>query len=419
MKKIIYVFFACIVTFCVTSYENTFAESSSIVETRNKVSITNISQAPYSNIVNIISQFSDGQTSGSGFFINDHIIVTAAHCVYDADKKEYAKSVSVYVPTKNNTWGGPYKIDQIEVNPRYVSWTVDNIDLSGSLTQDYAALILNAPLDKDVYPNYWVNFFLSNQSLTVGEDLNLAGVLPKGNGREMYQLTGNLLRSNNQTMIYNLETGPGLSGAPVYRAEKGGIYEVLGIHNAAYGPNNENGGVKINEKVYNWYMGIVDKKYQPSILDGGYAICPLSSSDKALTVPNNESSEHVYQYTYADSPNWENYQYWTIVHVGNGKYKITNNKSGKVLEVARGDMAKETPIIQFPYTGQDEQLWRISLVRTISDGWLKQYECVITNVKTGQVLDISDNSTSNYTEAIQYPYHGGNNQRFKLIRKWA
>ena len=90
-----------------------------------------------------------------------------------------------------------------------------------------------------------------------------------------------------------------------------------------------------------------------------------------------------------------------------------------MLEVARGDMAQETPIIQFPYTGGDEQLWRISLVRTISDGWLKEYECVITNVKTGQVLDMTGSSTSNYTEAIQFPYHGGNNQRFKLTRKWA
>ena len=205
------------------------------------------------------------------------------------------------------------------------------------------------------------------------------------------------------------------------KADSEDIYSTLEnkILPTYYDRNKENGAVRITDEVYNWYTNIMNKKNQPSILNGGYIISPLSASDKALRVPNSESSEHVYQATYTNSENWADYQFWTIQHVQDGKYKITNNKSGKVLEVARGDMAQETPIIQFPYTGGDEQLWRISLVRTISDGWLKEYECVITNVKTGQVLDMTGSSTSNYTEAIQFPYHGGNNQRFKLTRKWA
>ena len=423
MKRF-FLMFVCIFALIIGSgNEKVSAEGSSIVGTDDRVPISDISKAPYNSMVNIIAEFSYGQTSGTGFFISDHVVATAAHCVYDADRKEYAKSVSIYVPTKNNTWGGPYKIDKIEINPRYISWVVGDLDLSGSLTDDYAALILNAPLSKDLYPDYWKNFRLYKEgTLTDGMSLNLAGVLPK-NGRTVYMGTGKLLRSNQFVMIYDMDSEGGMSGGPVYKESTNKIgawnYDVYGIHNAVYDRNKENGAVRITDEVYNWYTNIMNKKNQPSILNGGYIISPLSASDKALRVPNSESSEHVYQATYTNSENWADYQFWTIQHVQDGKYKITNNKSGKVLEVARGDMAQETPIIQFPYTGEDEQLWRISLVRTISDGWLKEYECVITNVKTGQVLDMTGSSTSNYTEAIQFPYHGGNNQRFKLTRKWA
>ena len=423
MKKYISVVFSFILAFCIFSGNNlkVFAANTSIIGTDDRVPISNISQQPYASVVNIVAEFSSGPTSSTGFFISDDVVVTAAHCVYDVDRKEYAKSIFIYVPTKDNTWGGPYKIDRIKVSERYMNWTVDGQDLSGSLTEDYAALILNAPLDKEKHPNYWTSFKLTE--LTNGIGLNLIGVLPRDNGRTMYHGTGNLLRSNEFVMTYDIDSEHGTSGGPVYKKSIHGTaiqnYNVYGIHNAVYDRNVANGGVRINEEVHNWYIELMHKKYHPTILDGGYVISPLSASDKALVVPNNESSEHIYQYTYTDSSNWSDYQYWTITHVKDGKYKIVNNRSGKVLQVARGDMAKETPIIQFPYTGETEQLWRIFIVQTISDGWLKEYECVITNVKTGQVLDMVNSSTGNYTEVIQFPYHGGNNQRFKLTRKWA
>ena len=190
MKRF-FLLFVCIFALIIGSgNEKVSAEGSSIVGTDDRVPISDISKAPYNSMVNIISEFSYGQASGTGFFISDHVVATAAHCVYDADRKEYAKSVSIYVPTKNNTWGGPYKIDKIEINPRYISWVVGDLDLSGSLTDDYAALILNAPLSKDLYPDYWKNFRLYKEgTLTDGMSLNLAGVITK-NGRTVYMGTG-------------------------------------------------------------------------------------------------------------------------------------------------------------------------------------------------------------------------------------
>lgn len=196
-------------------------------------------------------------------------------------------------------------------------------------------------------------------------------------------------------------------------------YSVYAIHNAVYDRNIKNGGVRITDEVAKWYTGIMNRKNQPSIINGGYSISPLSAPDKALTVLNNESSGHVYQQTYTSSSNWSDYQYWTITHVRNGQYKIINNRSGKALQVARGDTKIETPIIQFPYVNEEEQLWKISIVKQLTDGDFKTYECVFTNVKTGQVMDMAGSSKNNHTEAIQFPYHGGNNQRFILNRKWS
>ena len=424
MKKISILFFGMLVCICIlnATHLRGFAQTS-IIGNDDRIPVVNISQEPYSSIVNIVSEFSYGTTSGTGFFISEYVVATAAHCVYDAEKKEYAKSVSIYVPTRNNAWGGPYKIDKVQVNPTYISWIINGQNYSGNLYDDYAALILNAPLHKEMYPNYWTSFKLYKQNtLNNGLELNLTGVLPRNNGRTMYTGAGNLLNSNEFVTLYNMDSEGGMSGAPVYKKSIHGTgiwnYNVYAIHNAVYTRNVENGGIRITNDVYKWYTDIIGKKDLPTIINGGYTISPLSASDKVLTVPNRESSEHVYQYTYANSSNWGDYQYWTIAYVGNGQYKIINNHSGKALQVARGDSTKGTPIIQFPYTGEKEQHWRISIVKQLSDSYFKKYECVFTNVKTGQVLDITNSSQNNYEEAIQFPYHGEKNQRFILNRKW-
>ncbi|MFF9542567.1 alpha-L-fucosidase [Streptomyces albidoflavus] len=88
-----------------------------------------------------------------------------------------------------------------------------------------------------------------------------------------------------------------------------------------------------------------------------------------------------------------------------GVYRLVNRHSGKVLEVADASGADGAAIIQWPWTGGDNQRWRLL---TSGDGSVR-----LVNVRSGKVLDSPGGSAAG-AGLIQWSDQSADNQRWLL-----
>jgi hypothetical protein len=71
-------------------------------------------------------------------------------------------------------------------------------------------------------------------------------------------------------------------------------------------------------------------------------------------------------------------------------------------------MDKAVAIQQFPRNEGSSQLWGI-----VPDDTGFNF---IVNLKSGLVLDVADNSLKNYATVWQFPFNGGDSQRWQLLK---
>ena len=150
-------------------------------------------------------------------------------------------------------------------------------------------------------------------------------------------------------------------------------------------------------------MGIVSPKTTlvKTSLEGTYYIT-AKHSGKVLTVENGNSETVVKQQEKTDSA----YQQWTLTEVSRGGYKITNQATGLVMDVAQGATKDGAKMIQYKDVGSTNQQWRLI---ANSDG---SYD--IVSVRSGKHLDIEGASQENGANLIQWTSNGGANQKFVL-----
>ncbi|MDD7942028.1 RICIN domain-containing protein [Actinomycetospora lutea] len=80
--------------------------------------------------------------------------------------------------------------------------------------------------------------------------------------------------------------------------------------------------------------------------------------------------------------------------------------SRQVLDVRGESLAAGAEIIQWPYHGGDNQQFRLE---ALGDGHVR----IVAN-HSGKVLDVTGGSTASGAAVIQWDWHGGDNQRFRL-----
>lgn len=85
-----------------------------------------------------------------------------------------------------------------------------------------------------------------------------------------------------------------------------------------------------------------------------------------------------------------------------GIYRIRNVNSGKLLTADWND----SRIYQWSDNGASQQLWR---AEQTEDGY------IFVSVATGKVMDMNGANIDEGTDLCQYGYHGGANQRFKIV----
>ena len=177
---------------------------------------------------------------GSGFVVGDHVIATAAHCVYDYGKAE--KITKILLFDKN----GKVTLEATPVESHvpyyYAKQGLETYDYALISVKedlsDYACFDLGVPLDSfnnsnsvvtvTGFPGKWGK---PGEEVTVNTDTQ----------HMMYSGNGLVCGGNDSLMYYTTDTSGGNSGGPVYITESipghNTYYTVVAIH--AYRPHND------------------------------------------------------------------------------------------------------------------------------------------------------------------------------------
>jgi hypothetical protein len=93
--------------------------------------------------------------------------------------------------------------------------------------------------------------------------------------------------------------------------------------------------------------------------------------------------------------------------LGSGYFSIINRNSGKALDVNGGSTNAGTGIIQWDYSGGNNQQWQLT---DIGFGYYK-----IINRNSNQSLDVNGGATWNGGNIIQWYWNNGSNQQWQIV----
>lgn len=174
---------------------------------------------------------------------------------------------------------------------------------------------------------------------------------------------------------------------------------------------NSSGNTKIANRWYPALTSVLRGSTPPPpppsgggvVANGTYRITPRHSTNKALDVNNHGVADgtNVLQWTYSGGNN----QRWTLSHLGNNVYRITGVESGKALEVASTSTANGTNVDIRTYNGGANQRWTLSAT---SGGFFR----LSPVSSSGSALDVNGASTADGANVQQWTWTGGNNQQW-------
>lgn len=175
---------------------------------------------------------------GTGFIVDDHLIATAAHCVYGVDNKSFIKDLKVNIYDENCT-----KILKT-ITPKEVHMPL-YYSFKGDKRYDYALLYVEEDLSK--YGEFSLSmpmdsFMTSGATVTVSGFPAETASNPSASCKKRYKADGEIvnIETNDQDyrIKYSTATSGGDSGGPVYTTQTfdGETYHtVVGIHSTSDG----------------------------------------------------------------------------------------------------------------------------------------------------------------------------------------
>ena len=219
------------------------AEAASAIEviigTDDRIQVTNTTRDPWRRICLLRITFPNGQVfRGTGFFIGARTLVTAGHCVYLQSQGGWARKIEVS-PGANGT-ARPYGT-AVSTTFRSVRGWVN----SKKPECDYGCIVVppNAFNGRNMGKFGFAAF--DGQQL-LAKPAVLSGY-PGDKPSEMWGMKRRLKTVTAKTLIYDIDTVGGQSGAPVY-IKRNGARIVVGIHN--YGNLAGNSATRVTPTVY-------------------------------------------------------------------------------------------------------------------------------------------------------------------------
>ena len=211
-----------------------------ILGTDDRVRVSATTNVPWRRVCALRISFPSGSTyRGTGFLIGPRAVATAGHCVFLHDQGGWARQVEV-IPGANGT-ARPYR-QSVSTSLRSVAGWVNN----KKPESDYGCVVLppGAFGGRSLGSFGCANF---DAAKIVAQPAVLGGFPGDKPFAELWGMSRVIKSVTSKTLIYDIDTMGGQSGAPVYVMRAGQRY-VVGIHN--YGQATGNSATRVTEPVY-------------------------------------------------------------------------------------------------------------------------------------------------------------------------
>ena len=200
----------------------------------------NTTAEPLRRICELRITFPNGRTfKGTGFFIGRRTLATAGHCVYMHSQGGWARKVEV-IPAANGTYR-PYGT-AVSTSFRSVKGWVN----SKKPEHDYGCIVLPAGAFGGRNLG-WFGLAAPTPAKILGKQVWLHGY-PGDKPSENWGMRRAIKTITAKTLIYEIDTVGGQSGAPVYLDMGTKKNRVIGIHN--YGSAGGNSATRITPAVF-------------------------------------------------------------------------------------------------------------------------------------------------------------------------
>lgn len=212
----------------------------SIIGNDERERITNTKTIPFRYIAYIRTTWPNGeQTLGTAWLCGPSAMMTSAHCVYNASRGGYARSIRVW-PGKN---GSVFPFDSYAIKSVHITreWKLTS-------DQNYDFALMNLKTAIGIKLGYFGVRYAKGATTYTGKHIAVAGYPGEYQG-QLWKMSGSVSQSTDSLLYYKIDTTAGQSGSPVYRKDSSEFY-AIGIH--GYGSSEKNIGVRITRKIFYW-----------------------------------------------------------------------------------------------------------------------------------------------------------------------
>lgn len=233
----------------VNNIASTSASTYSIIGNDNR-------EVDYSKSGVVTLSSGDGDAFGTGFIVDNHTILTAAHCLFDIENKVACKDLKYTLydssSTQNNVISTTYNAEDYHI-------PVDYINNNMHVENDYALITVSENLNayrcfdlgvcRDGLINLEPDIFVTGYSgkNIAGVNSSLLGHIVTGSGKFTANWNGEKITP--YILNYNTDMVGGESGGPVYINSNGNM-TVIGIN--TYEAGSFNFGRRIDTTVLNF-----------------------------------------------------------------------------------------------------------------------------------------------------------------------